>query len=155
MDHLKLYEGVHPVKSWVTAKIPVELRGGGGGGGGGGGVIPSRRCMSKREQPIFENRAWFWVLSWRSSRYFGTTRRPKITRWSQSFKWGFLWVESLSNSLNFSGPDLLPLDRNLCSRCSSWPCKPKIQADYLYHYIGLKSVNEVMGCNALFSKVHL
>ena len=46
---------------------------------------------------------WFWVLSWRSSWYFVTTRRPTITGWSQSFWWGLLWVESLSNSLNFSG----------------------------------------------------
>ena len=26
VDHLKLYESVHPVKSWVTAEIPVELQ---------------------------------------------------------------------------------------------------------------------------------
>ena len=124
VDHLKFYEGVHPVKSWVTEKIPEELQ-----EGNSQQVVH----VEKGEQPLSD------IVADSESLVEGclsTSVQPEDLQLPDD--------QNLSNEdsseLNPSpmpstsrGPDLPPLDRDLGSRCSSRLCKPKIQADYLYY----------------------
>ena len=123
MDHSKLYDGVHPVKSWVTAKIPVELQ---------EGNSQQEVHVETRELPISD------IVPDSESSVEGrlSTSVPEDLQ--------LLDDHNLSNEdsseLNPSpipstsrSSDLPPLDKNLGSHCSSRPRKPKIQAGYLYY----------------------
>ena len=118
VDHLKLYEGVHPVKSWVTTEIPVELQ---------EGNSQQEVHVEAGEQPVSESLI---------EGHLGTSVQPEDLQLPDDHNNS----DEDSSELNPSpipstsrDPNLLPLDRKLGSRCSSRPRKPKIQADYFYY----------------------
>ena len=124
VDHLKLYEGVHPVKSWVTTEIPVELQ---------EGNSQQEVHVEAGEHPVSDIEADSESLI---EGRLGTSVQPEDLQLPDDHNNS----DEDSSELNPSpipstsrDPNLPPLDSKLGSRCSSRPRKPKIQADYFYY----------------------
>ena len=124
VDHLKLYEGLHPVKSWLTSEVPARLQ---------EDSSPQEVPDRIEEQPIFDDVA---DLESSVEGHLGASVPLEVLQLpdnhDNSDEDSIVLNQSPIPSTS-RGPDLPPLTKNLGSRYSGRPRKPKIDSDFIYY----------------------